>query len=160
MCIHSFIQHVPVTQKERGIPQCFSQESLLAFLRFFTCVSWSILASANLVDRAEKSYASLNFFFLLFSYVSSFWNLEAWLYMFLLFFFVFFYLCSLSCPSFYSFLLFFLFPVLFTPSLFIHFIFWSPLLFPFQICCPFFSLFSILSAPPLCAITIGSVLFL
>ena len=100
------------------------------------------------------------FFFLLFSYVSSFWNLEAWLYMFLLFFFVFFYLCSLSCPSFYSFLLFFLFPALFTPSLFIHFIFWSPLFFPFQICSPFFSLFSILSAPPLCAITIGTVLFL
>ena len=44
--------------------------------------------------------------------------------------------CSLSCPS-YSFLLFFLFPVLFVHSLFIHFIFWSPLLFSFQICYPF-----------------------
>ena len=47
---------------------------------------------------------------------------------------------SLSCPSFYSFLLFFLFPVLFSPSV----IFWSPLLFSFQICYPFFSLFLLL----------------
>ena len=33
---------------------------------------------------------------------------------------------SLSCPSFSSFLPFVLFPDLFSPSLFIHFIFWSP----------------------------------
>ena len=51
--------------------------------------------------------------------------------------------CSLSCPS-YSFLLFFLLPVLFVHSLFIHFIFWSPLLFSFQLCYPFFSFFLLL----------------
>ena len=72
--------------------------------------------------------------------------------------------CSPSCLPFYSFLLFFLLPVLFSPSLFIHFIFWSPLLFSFQICYPFFSFFfsyySILSASPSSSITIQSVLFL
>ena len=71
---------------------------------------------------------------------------------------------SLSCPSFYSFLPFFLLPVLFSPSLFIRFIFWTLLLFSFQICCPFFSFlfsnYSILSTSLLCSITIQSVLFL
>ena len=46
--------------------------------------------------------------------------------------------------------------------LFIRFIFWSSLLFSFQICYPFFSLsyYSVLSASPLCSIPIKSVLFL
>ena len=65
---------------------------------------------------------------------------------------------------FYSFLLFFLLPVLFYHSLFIHFILWSPLLFPIKICYPFFSslfsYYSILSVFSLCYITIQSVLFL
>ena len=51
---------------------------------------------------------------------------------------------SLSCPSFYSFLLFFLFPVLFSPSVYSLFLFCSPLLFSFQICYPFFSVFLLL----------------
>ena len=50
--------------------------------------------------------------------------------------------CSLSFIS-YSFLLFFYSLFCFLP-LFIHFIFWSPLLFSFQICYPFFSLFLLL----------------
>ena len=48
-------------------------------------------------------------------------------------------------------------------SLFIHFIFWSPLLFSFQICYPFFLFsynYSVLPASPLCSIPIQSVLFL
>ena len=46
--------------------------------------------------------------------------------------------------------------------LFIRFIFWSPLLFSFHICYPFFSLSycSVLSASPLCSVPIQSVLFL
>ena len=52
--------------------------------------------------------------------------------------------CSLSCSTFYSFLLFFLFPVLFSSTLLIYFIFWSPSLFSFQTCCSFFSLFKLL----------------
>ena len=71
--------------------------------------------------------------------------------------------CSflLSFPS-DSFLFFFLFYVLFVFPLFIRFIFWSSLLFSFQICYPFFSLsyYSVLSASPLCSIPIKSVLFL
>ena len=51
--------------------------------------------------------------------------------------------CSLSCPSFYSFLLFVLFPALFSPSVYSLF-FWHPLLFSFEICYPFFSLFLLL----------------
>ena len=82
---------------------------------------------------------------------------------------------SVVICSFCSFLLFsplYLFhPTLFYSSfyslfcflpLFIHFIFWSPLLFSFQICYPFFSLsyYSVLSASPLGSIPIQSVLFL
>ena len=57
--------------------------------------------------------------------------------------------CSLSCPSLSSFLLLVLLPDLFSPSLFIHFIFWSPffsnlLSFLFFL----FSYYSILSASP------------
>ena len=127
-------------------------ELVLWFSRFFTCVSWGILPSTNLVDRPDYSFTSLRFFFLLFSYVSLSKNLDIWS------------LCSLSCPSFYSFLLLFTLHVLFSPSLFINFIFWSPLLFSFQICYPFFSFlfsyYSILSACPSCSITIQSILFL
>ena len=50
--------------------------------------------------------------------------------------------CSLSFPS-YSFLLFFLFPVLFSPSVYSLY-FQNSVLFSFQICCPFFSLFLLL----------------
>ena len=62
--------------------------------------------------------------------------------------------CVLFCFSFYS--LFCFLP------LFIHFIFWSPLLFSFQICYLFFSLFLLLCSVSslLCSITIQSVLFL
>ena len=59
--------------------------------------------------------------------------------------------CFLSCPSFYSFILFFLFPVFCFLPLFIHFISWSPS-FSFPICyfSFLFSYYSILSASPLC----------
>ena len=64
-------------------------------------------------------------------------------------------LCSLSCPLFYSFLLFFLVCVLFSPFLCLFTLF-SPL-FSFQICYLFFSFlfsyYSILSASPLCFVT-------
>ena len=77
----------------------------------------------------------------------------------------------LSVPSCYFPPLYLFHPTLFYSSfyslfcflpLFIRFIFWSPLLFSFQICYPFFSLsyYSVLSASPLCSIPIQSVLFL
>ena len=69
----------------------------------------------NLVDHADNCYTSLDYFFLLFFYVSS-QNFKTCCYLFLLFFPVFF--SALSFPSFYSFLLFFLFPVLFSPSVY------------------------------------------
>ena len=80
----------------------------------------------------------LVFFFLLFLFFLYFFILQFWN-MFLSVPSVF---CSL-CLLFNSFLLFFLFPVLLSPSLLIPFIFWStiqPQLFSFQICCPLFSL--------------------
>ena len=63
---------------------------LLKFLWFFTCVSWDILPSTNLVDCADYSFTSLRFFFLLFFYISLSWNLEICSYLFLQFFPVFF----------------------------------------------------------------------
>ena len=132
------------------------------------CPCGSSLVSLEVFSRAQillmvqtTAICHSNFSFSSF-FISLFWNLEICSSLFLLFIPVFF--SALSCPSFYSFLLLFLLPVLFSPSLFIHFIFWSTLLFSFQICYPFFSFLfshnSILSSSPLCPITIQSVLFL
>ena len=80
--------------------------------------------------------------------------------MFLLFLPVLF--SSLFHPTLFNSSFYLLFYVLFFFPLFIRFIFWSSLLFSFQICYPFFSLsyYSVLSASPLCSIPIKSVLFL
>ena len=80
--------------------------------------------------------------------------------MFLLFLPVLF--SSLFHPTLFYSSFYLLFYVLFFFPLFIRFIFWSSLLFSFQICYPFFSLsyYSVLSASPLCSIPIKSVLFL
>lgn len=114
------------------------------FLLFFTSVSWGILLTTNLADHAENSHMSLSSFFLPFFYISSFWNLEIYLYMFLLLFFVFFSAPYLVHPSstFYS-----SFCSLFSSlPLFIHLIFWSPLMFSFLICHPFFLFMLLYSA--------------
>ena len=91
---------------------------------------------------------------------SVFSNLEICSDLFLRFFPVFFSALYLAHPSI---LFFLLLPVLSSPSLFTHFIFWSPLMFSFQICYPFsflFSYYSIHVVSPLCSIAIQSVLFL
>ena len=83
----------------------------MRFLRFFNCVSWGILPSTNLADRADNCYTSLNFF--LSPLFLSFFNLEfrnLLLSVSIVLSCVLF--CSLSCPS------FFLFPVLFSPSVY------------------------------------------
>ena len=112
----------------------------LRFLRFFTCVSWGILPSTSCWSCRLLLYVTQIFLSPLFLYffVLEFRNLflsVPSVLSYVLF-------CSLSCPSFYSFLLFVLLPVLFSPSLFIHFIF----------CYLFFTLlfsyYSILSASP------------
>ena len=104
----------------------------LCLLRYFP--------STNLVDRADNCYTSLYFYFSSFSMFirSRISKLVV--------------ICS--CCSFLFFPPIYLFhPTLFYSSfyslfcflpLFIHFIFWSPLLFSFQICYPFFSLFLLL----------------
>ena len=94
----------------------------------------------------QMPYVTL-FFISPFFFVSSIQNLKIWIQnlkicsLFLLFFPVFFCALYLFHPvlfysSFYSLCCFL--------PLFIHFIFWSPLLFSFQICYPFFSLFLLL----------------
>ena len=69
--------------------------------------------------------------------------------------------CSLSFPS-YSFLLFFLFPVLFSPSVYSLYFLISLIVLYFKsvILSFLFSSYSVLSASPLYSITIQSVLFL
>ena len=94
----------------------------------------SILPSTNLVDHADNCYMSFSFFFLLFFYISSFWNLEISCYLFLLFFPSFVPFCSLSYSSFYSFLLFFLFPVLFSPSVYSLYFLTSLIVFFSNLC--------------------------
>ena len=101
-------------------------------------VSFEVFPQQNLVDRADNCYRSLYFLFLLFFYVYSIWNFKIFCYQFVVFFPVFLsalyiFHPTLAFSSFYS--LFCFLP------LFIHFIVWSPLLFPFQICYSFFSLF-------------------
>ena len=130
-------------------------------LRFFTFLSRGIFPSRNLVDRADNSCRSLSFFFMLFLYISSFWNLEICSYLSLLFFSVFFpaiYLVHPSILSYYSFYsMFYSLPLcLFTSfsDLPYCFIFISAV-FSFL-----FSYSSILSASPLCSITAQYVLFL
>ena len=88
----------------------------------------------------------LVFFFLLFLFFLYFFILQFWNMFLSVPSVLFFCFCSL-CLLFNSFLLFFLFPVLLSPSLLIPFIFWStiqPQLFSFQICCPLFSLLLVL----------------
>ena len=116
--------------------------------------------SRNLVDPADNCYTSLYFLFLLFFYVYSIQNFKICCYLFLLFSPVFY---SALCPfhpilfdcSFYS--LFCFLP------LFIHFFYSDlPYCFLFKSVIPsfLFSFYSVLSASPLCSITIQSVLFL
>ena len=104
------------------------------FLVFHLC-----LPSTNLADCVGNCYTSLFFLSPLFL---CFFNLEISdlllsvpsVFSWILF-------CSLSCPSFSSF--YYLFS---SPPLFIHYIFWSPFLFSFQICYPFFSLYPLLDS--------------
>ena len=115
----------------------------LWFLRFLTCVSWGVSSAQILLIVQTTAIRHSIFYFSSFS-------------MFLRVFFFALYLFHpiLFYSSFYSLLCFL--------PLFIHFIFWSPLLFSFQICYLFFSLFLLLCSVSslLCSITIQSVLFL
>ena len=101
----------------------------LCLLRYFP--------STNLVDHADNCYTSLYFYFSSFSMFIQSRILKlvvicsccSFLFLLSTFFILLFStLLSISCSVF---------------SLFIHFIFWSPL-FSFQICYPFFSLFVLL----------------
>ena len=134
------------------------QVSGLRFLWFFTCVSWVevFFPAQILFNHANNCYMSLSFFLLLFF---CFFNLEFRnLLLSVLSGFSCVLFCSLSCPSFFSFLLFFLFPVLFSPCLFPDL---SCFLFKSAILSFLFSYYSVLSASLLCSITIiQSVLFL
>ena len=116
--------------------------------------SWGILPSTNLVHHADYSSTPLRFFFLLFFYISLFWNLEIFLCCFLLSILSILLLFStlLSAPcSVFSLSVYSLY-------LLIHFIDFFSNLLSFL----FFSLsyYSVLSASPLYSINIQSVLFL
>ena len=87
--------------------------SLFAVFCGSSLVSLEVFCSAQILLIVQITIIRHSvFFFVLFLYISSFWNLEICSYRFHLSFPVFFF-CSLSCPPFYSFLFFFLFPVLF-----------------------------------------------
>ena len=125
-------------------PRC----SLLRFLRFFTCVSWGISPAQILLIVQTTAIRHSIFYFSSFSmFIQSRISKSVVICLSFL-------SCVLFCSSFFS--LFCFLP------LFIHFIFWSLLLFFFQICYPFFSLFLLLCSVSslLCSITIQSVLFL
>ena len=57
-----------------GIRFLHSYSVMLRFLRLLTCVSLGILPDSSLIDRADNSYMSLSFFFLLFFSISSLLN--------------------------------------------------------------------------------------
>ena len=99
-------------------------------------MSLEVFPSTNLVDRADNCYTSLYFLFLLFFYVYSILFFSSPLFLCLFFSALYLFHPTLFYSSFYS--LFCCLP------LFIHFNFWSPLFFSFQICYPFFSLFLLL----------------
>ena len=128
----------------------------LRFLRFFTYVSWGISPSQILlIVQTTAIYHSYFSFFTMFIQPKILKSIVICAFCSFLFFSpLHLFDPTLFYSSFYS--LFYFLP------LFIHFIFWSPLLFSFQICYPFFSLsyYSVLSASPLCSIPIQSVLFL
>ena len=128
-------------------------------LFIFSCssslLSRGIHPSTNLVDCEDNCYTSLSFFFLLFFYISSFWNLEICCSVLFVLSCVLF--CYLSFPYFYSFLLSIPCSV-FSLCLFTLF---SDLLYCFLFNYFPISYYSILSASPLCSIIIiQSVLFL
>ena len=108
---------------------CGSCGSLLVSLEVFSPAQILLIVHTTVIRHSVFSFSS-------FFYISSFWNLEI-------------------CSCLYSSLLSILFILLFFPTLLSapcsvlsvylsHFIFWSHLLFYFQICCPFFSLFLLL----------------
>ena len=111
---------------------------LLLFYLQFSCGS-SLVSPQHKCCWLCRQLLYVSFFFLLFF---CFFNLEISdlllsvpsVFSWILF-------CSLSCPSFSSF--YYLFS---SPPLFIHYIFWSPFLFSFQICYPFFSLYPLLDS--------------
>ena len=119
-----------VIQREFTIKICRCFCVCLKYLRFFTCVSWGILPSANLIDCADNGYMSVRFFLsplFLYFFILEFKNLFLSVLFCVLF-------CSLSCSSFYSFLLFFLFLSLSVHSfyfLILLIVFFSNLLFFF-----------------------------
>ena len=107
---------------------------------FFTCVSWGILPSTNLIDHGGNSYMSWSFFFPLFFYISSFLNLEICSYLFLMLFPVFFSALYLVHPIFFysSFCLLFCFllsvySLYFLISLIVFFSYLLSVLFSFLI---------------------------
>ena len=116
----------------------------LRFLRFFTCVSWGIFPSQILLIEQTTAIRHSIFCFSSFSmFIQSRISKSVVMCSFCSFLCSFLLSLSLFHPtlfysSFYS--LFFFLP------LFIHFIFWSPLLFSFQDFYPFFSLFLLLCA--------------
>ena len=134
------------------------QTASLAILAILPLCLLRYFPSTNLVDRAENCYTSLYFYFSSFSMFVQCRISKSVVICSCCYFLFFSPIClfhpTLSYSSFYS--LFCFSPV------FIHSIFWSPLLLSFQICYPFFSLFLLLcsSASPLCSVPIQSVLFL
>ena len=136
------------SEKFQGIPSIY----LINLTIMKHCQDFAVLAvldlsllryfpSRNLVDRADNCYTSLYFLFLLFFFVYSIQNFKICCYLFLLFFPVFFSALYPFHPIlFYS----SFYPLFCFLPLFIRFIFLSPLLFSFQICYLFFSLFLLL----------------
>ena len=109
----------------------------LRFLRFFTYVSWGIFPSQILLIVQTTAIRHSIFCFSSFSmFIQSRISKSVVICSFLFFSPLHLFHPTLFYSSFYS--LFCFLP------LFIHFIFWSPLWFSFQICYPFFSLFLLL----------------
>ena len=107
------------------------------FLRFFTCVSWGISSAQILLIVQTTAIRHSIFYFSSFSmFIQSRISKPVVICSFLFFSPLYLFHPTLFYSSFYS--LFCFLP------LFIHFIFWSPLWFSFQICYPFFSLFLLL----------------
>ena len=114
--------------------------SKLRFLRFFTCVFWGISPAQIFVIVLTTAIRHSVFYFSSFSmFIQSRISKSVVICSFCSFLFfspLYLFHPTLFYSSFYS--LFCFLP------LFIRFIFWSPLLFSFQICYPFFSLFLLL----------------
>ena len=112
---------------------------LVAVLAVLHLCLFGYFPSTNLADRADNCSTSLYFLFFLFSMFVQSGISKPVIYSFC--FFLCSFLLSIFSILFFSNLLFIPCSVFF---LFIHFIFWFPLLPSFQICYPFFSLFLLL----------------